>query len=201
MANSPSSPEVSRYISQMVQDDNLEALDSLRSEVENAISQLYETRRKADEERISRKTGEIAINFEPLAKEVGSFEPATDFAVNLAVRFAAQEFFYGKDDDMVPCLCRKYSDLPPAADKDACMTYAVDLARRAIRTAQDCFYKYWTSSIYYNDDTDPGHTRSLYFTLYALMQSGYDQYQHYATRGRRCARSDQPAGQLTERAR
>ena len=201
MTKSTTPTEVSRYINQMVQDDNLDTLVSLKEKLDSAIDLINENRRKAEEERINRKIDEIAINFEPLAKEVGSFEPATDFAVNLAVRFAAQEFFYGKDDDMVPCLCRKYSDLVPVADKDACMTYAIELARRCVLTAQNRFYEYWTTGMYYSVDDDPGHTRSLYFTLYAIMQSGYNQYQQYATPGRRCAWSKRPAGRLTERAR
>lgn len=183
MTKSPTSTEVSRYINQMVQDGNLEALHSLRENLDSAIDQVHENRRKADEERRNKKLDAIAANCMPLAKEVSSFDPATLFAVNTAVRYAAQEFFYGNDDDLVPFMCRKYADLEPVADKDACMTYAIELARRCVLTAQDNFYKFWMSTVDSDDTSDTGLARSMYGALYGLVQNGYNMFRKRTTKG------------------
>lgn len=181
----PTTPaEVSRYINQMVQDNNLEALRSLRENLDSAIDQVHETRRKADEERRNKKLDAIAANCMPLAKEVWDFDPATLFAVNTAVRYAAQEFFYGNDDDLVPFMCRKYADLEPVADKDACMTYAIELARRCVLTAQDTFYKFWMSTVDSDDTSDTGLARSMYGALYGLVQNGYHMFRNRTVKGK-----------------
>lgn len=119
----------------------------------------------------------------PLAKEVSSFDPATLFAVNTAVRYTAQKFFYGNDDDLVPLWCTKYSDLAPVADKDACMTYAIELARRCVLTAQDNFYKFWMSTVDSDDTSDTGLARSMYGALYGLVQNGYNMFRKRTTKG------------------
>lgn len=184
MTKSPTPTEISRHISQMVQDDNLDALRSLSEELNSAIDLVHENRRKADEERRNKKLDAIAANCMPLAKEVSSFEPATLFAVNTAVRYAAQEFFYGNDDDLVPFMCRKYSDLDPVADKDACMTYAIELARRCVLTAQDNFYKFWMNCVDSDDTSDTGLARSMYDALYRLVQNGYSMFRKRTAKGR-----------------
>lgn len=184
MTKSTTPTEVSRYINQMIQDGNLDALRSLRDELNSSIDLVHETRRKADEERRNKKLDAIAANCMPLAKEVGSFEPATLFAVNTAVRYAAQEFFYGNDDDLVPFMCRKYSDLEPVADKDACMTYAIELVRRCVLTAQDNFYKCWMDCVDSDDTSDTGLARSMYNALYELVQNGYNMFRKRTAKGR-----------------
>ena len=181
----PTTPaEVSRYINQMVQDNNLDSLVSLKEKLDSSIDLINENRRKADEERRNKKLDAIAANCMPLAKEVGSFEPATQFAVNTAVRCAAQEFFYGKDDDLVPLMCTKYSDLGPVSDTDACMTYAIELARRCVFTAQDNFYKFWRADINFDDSSDAGLARSMYSALYRLVQNGYTMFLKRTAKGR-----------------
>lgn len=184
MTKSPTPTEISRYINQMVQDDNLDPLVSLKEKLDSAIDLISENRRKADEERRSKKLDAIAANCMPLAKEVSSFEPATLFAVNTAVRHAAQEFFYGNDDDLVPFMRRKYSDLEPVADKDACMTYAIELARRCVLTAQDNFYKFWMNCVDSDDTSDTGLARSMYDALYGLVQNGYNMFRKRTAKGR-----------------
>lgn len=184
MTKSTTPAEVSRYINQMVQDNNLDSLVLLKETLDSAIGLINENRRKADEERRNRKLDEIAANCMPLAKEVGSFEPATQFAVNTAVRCAAQEFFYGNDDDLVPFMCTKYSDLDPVSDKDACMTYAIDLARRCVFTAQDNFYKFWMADINFDGTSDTGLARSMYSALYRLVQNGYTMFRKRTAKGR-----------------
>lgn len=184
MPKSTTPAEVSRYINQMVQDSNLDPLVSLKEKLDSAIDLINENRRKADEERRSKKLDAIAANCMPLAKEVGSFEPATLFAVNTAVRQAAQEFFYGNDNDLVPFMCSKYADLDPVADKDACMTYAIELARRCILTAQDNFYKFWMNCVDSDDTSDTGLARSMYSALYGLVQNGYNMFRKRTAKGR-----------------
>lgn len=184
MTKSTTPTEISRYINQMVQDDNLDPLVSLKEKLDSAIDLINETRRKADEERRNKKLDAIAANCMPLAKEVSSFDPATLFAVNTAVRYAAQEFFYGNDDELVPFLCTKYADLAPVSDKDACMTYAIELARRCVLTAQDNFYKFWMAGVDSDDTSDTGLARSMYSALYRLVQNGYDMYRKRTAKGR-----------------
>lgn len=183
MTKSTTPTEVKRYIDQMVQDDNLDPLVSLKEKLDSAIDLINENRRKADEERRNKKLDAIAANCMPLAKEVGSFEPATLFAVNTAVRYAAQEFFYGNDDDLVPFMCRKYSDLEPVTDKDVCMTYAIELARRCVLTAQDNFYKFWMNCVDSDDTSDTGLARSMYNALYGLVQNGYNMFRKRTAKG------------------
>lgn len=184
MTKSHKPPEVSRYIDQMVQDGNLDALVSLKEKLDSAIDLIRENRRKTDEERRNRKLDAIAANCMPLAKEVISAEPATLFAVNTAVRYAAQEFFYGNDDDLVPFMCTKYADLDPVSDKDACMTYAIELARRCVLTAQDNFYKFWMNCVDSDDTSDTGLARSMYAALYRLVQNGYIMFRKRTAKGR-----------------
>lgn len=179
MTKPPTPTEVNRYINQMAQDGNLDALRSLSEELNSAIDLV----RKADEEQRNKKLDAIAANCMPLAKEVISAEPATLFAVNTAVRYAAQEFFYGKDDDLVPLMCTKYADLDPVSDKDACMTYAIELARRSVLTAQESFFKFWMAVVEFDTSSDTGLARSLYAALYRLVQNGYRMYRKRTTKG------------------
>lgn len=184
MTKSHKPPAVSRYIDQMVQDDNLDALTSLKHKLDNAIDLIRENRQKADEDQRNKKLDAIAANCMLLAKEVISAEPATLFAVNTAVRYAAQEFFYGKDDDLVPLMCTKYADSVPVSDKDACMTYAIELARRSALTAQGSFFKFWMAVVEFDTSSDTGLARSMYAALYRLVQNGYRMYRKRTTKGR-----------------
>lgn len=171
--------DVKRYIDGLAESGDLDTVKRLESEINSALTRVYDVQRKKIEDEENAKFMAISDNFAPLAERLEAGDDIDDYSINLAIRTVAREFFYGENPIQPMFAVRAFR--AGSLVNHECMTYVIELVRRCPKAPQ--FYRYWKDSIYYSDD-GVKYLKSLYEYIYGIMVNAYDMYLNKARRSK-----------------